>query len=389
MSWRSWSSRRRLVWVVSALVVSHLPAQEPQVTRVCAGGDMMLGSNLPPRGGAPPEVSAPSAGELLALVAPLAPMFADAHVAVLNVEGAIGEGVASRKCSPSSTSCWAFRQPVASAAAYRQVAPQGVVVGTVANNHALDAGPAGWRATAGHLRDAGVAVAGMDSLPTMIAVPSGDSVAVLAFSTFAAGPDARNLAAVRRHVARAVERTPLVVVSVHHGAEGRGAQRTADRVETYLGENRGNPIAFATAAVDAGASLVIGHGPHVLRAGEWRGDALVLYSLGNLLTNGPFGVGEPNGRGAVVCADLRADGRVTGGVVRSTRQTKPGLLSADAEARAAVLIDSLGRLDFPVSGLRVEPSGSFRRAAPPPLADTVPPAPSAVGRSPRDRRGPR
>ena len=35
-----------------------------------------------------------------------------------------------------------------------------------------------------------------------------------------------------------------------------------------------------------GATLVLGHGPHVLRAIEWRGNRLVAYSLGNLLTYG-------------------------------------------------------------------------------------------------------
>jgi Putative enzyme of poly-gamma-glutamate biosynthesis (capsule formation) len=37
------------------------------------------------------------------------------------------------------------------------------------------------------------------------------------------------------------------------------------REEIYLGEDRGNPEAFAHMAIDAGASLVIASGPHVLR----------------------------------------------------------------------------------------------------------------------------
>jgi len=340
-----------------SLTASTLVAQATRPIRVCAGGDMMLGSNLPPRGGAPPEVAAPGEADLLRLVAPLTPLFDGADIAVLNVEGAIGAGPAPAKCSPTSTSCWAFRQPIAAARAYRAVAPGAVVVGGIANNHALDAGGEGFRQTAAHLRQAGVLVTGADSLPTMVPVAGGDSVAVLAFSTFAAGPNARDLAAVRRHVARAAARTPRVVVSVHHGAEGRGAQRTADRPETYLGENRGNPVAFARTAVEAGASLVIGHGPHVLRAAEWRGDALVLYSLGNLLTNGPFSVAEPNGRGAVACAEIAPTGHIVGGRIHSTRQVRPGALIADPEARAAWLIDSLGRLDFPSSGVRMDRDG--------------------------------
>lgn len=354
---------RPLCAAAALLIASSVLAQSPRAILVCGGGDMMLGSNLPPRGGAPPEVAAPSAEGLQALVAPLVPLFEGADLAVLNVEGAIGEGPASRKCDPRSTSCWAFRQPIAAARAYRAVAPGATVIGGIANNHAMDAGVDGFRQTATHLRAAGVLVTGADSLPTMVPLPEGDSVAVLAFSTFAAGPNARDLAAVRRHVARAAARTRRVVVAVHHGAEGRGAQRTADRVETYLGEDRGNPVAFARTAVEAGASLVIGHGPHVLRGAEWRGDALVFYSLGNLLTNGPFGVADPNGRGAVACAEIAPNGRVERGSIRSTRQVRPGALIADPEARAAWLIDSLGRLDFPTTGARVAPSGEITRPA--------------------------
>ncbi|HWO87776.1 MAG TPA: CapA family protein [Gemmatimonadales bacterium] len=336
------------------------PARRGTVT-ICAGGDVMLGSNIPDRGGAPPERPGPSAAELELLVAPLRPLLAHANVVLLNVEGAIGSGPAPRKCALRSTNCWAFRQPVAAARALRSVAPHAAVVGNVANNHAMDAGEEGFRLTAQHLAEAGVFVTGNDTLPTIVPVRDGDTIAVLGFSTFQAGPDARDLAAVRRHVARAAARHRRVVVTVHNGAEGFGAQRTADRQELYLGEDRGNPVAFARTAVEAGALLVVGHGPHVLRAAEWRGDALVFYSLGNLLTNGPFSVREPNGRGAIACAELPDSGPVVSGRVWSTRQVRAGQLVADHEARAARLMDSLGRLDFPTSGARVGMDGAMAR----------------------------
>jgi len=357
---------------LAALVIAPpaLAQDQGATVRVCAGGDMMLGSNLQRTGGAPPERPAPDLAAMQSLVAPLVPLFADAHLAILNVEGAIGSGPAPRKCSATSTSCYAFRQPVEAAQAFRAVAPQAAVVGGIANNHAMDAGLAGWRQTATHLTAAGVFVTGADTLPTMIPVAEGDSVAVLAFSTFSAGPNARDLAAVHRHVARAAARTRRVVVAVHHGAEGPGAQRTADRVETAFGENRGNPVAFARTAVDAGASLVVGHGPHVLRAAEWRGNALVFYSLGNLLTNGSFSVSGPSGRGAVACADITSEGRAERGLVRSTRQPRAGQLIEDPEGRGAWLIDSLGQLDFPTTAARVGRDGQILRPQlpEPPLA---------------------
>ena len=52
---------------------------------------------------------------------------------------------------------------------------------------------------------------------------------------------------------------------MHAGAEGSAADHVTGQEETYLGEDRGNPEAFAHMAIDAGASLVIASGPHVLR----------------------------------------------------------------------------------------------------------------------------
>jgi hypothetical protein len=120
--------------------------------------------------------------------------------------------------------------------------------------------------------------------------------------------------------------------------------------------------AFAHSAVESGASLVIGHGPHALRAAEWRGDALIFYSSGNLLTYGPFNQREPNNRGAIACAAIDAAGRVADAVLRPTWQVPPGLVSLDLTGRGAVLVDSLSRLDFPETGGRVLDDGAVVRA---------------------------
>ncbi len=119
---------------------------------------------------------------------------------------------------------------------------------------------------------------------------------------------------------------------MHLGAEGRDAQRTRDAPERFLGIDRGNPVAFAEAAVRGGAALVIGHGPHVLRAVEWRDrGALIAYSLGNLLTYGPFRLREPANRGAVLCATIDRNGRARDAELRPTMQLAPGVLRRDAQ----------------------------------------------------------
>lgn len=323
--------------------------------RVCAGGDVTLGSNLDTtwvhrasRWAHRRIVPVPDPYRLLA---PLAPLVSGADVVLVNLEGAIGRGPAWTKCRAGGADCFALRMPVATAAALREVDPAGAVVANLANNHSHDAGRAGLDTTIHLLTEAGVAVTGVDTLATPVALPEGDTIAFLGFTTSGL-TDARHLDLVRRAVARAVARWPRLVVTMHIGAEGPDAQRTRDTMETYLDEQRGNPVAFAHAAADAGARLIVGHGPHVVRAAEWYHGALILYSLGNLVTYGPFSLQEPLDRGALLCASLDASGEVTSAQLVPTKQRFPGRLSADRSSRAVWLADSLSRLDFPRTAAR-------------------------------------
>jgi hypothetical protein len=333
--------------------------------RVCAGGDVTLGTNLFPEWAkvarAKMRAKYQRGDDPATLLTPLRPLLRGADVVLLNVESAIGEGPAPLKCGPTSTNCFAFRSPPSSASALRAVAPMSVVVGNLANNHANDAGRSGQDSTVAALSAAGVLVTGDDTLATAVVTPARDTIGVLGFYTSRDTPDARDTAAVFRHVARAVEQYPVVIVTMHLGAEGRLAQNTRDTSELYLGIDRGNPIAFADAAVRGGAALVVGHGPHVLRAMEWRQrGALIAYSLGNLLTYGPFVLKEPLNRAAVLCATIDRAGRVTAATLRPTMQRAPGVLNADRTARAVALVDSLGRRDFPETGARVGKGGVVR-----------------------------
>jgi hypothetical protein len=334
--------------------------------KLCAGGDVTLGTNLDPtwarhaadtlwrQFGLRPEPDS--------LVRALRPLLAGADVILLNVEGAIGAGAVAPKCGPRSKNCFAFRQPKSAAGALRSLADSGAaVVGNIANNHSRDAGDDGRDSTVAYLDAAGVYVTGRDTLATAVPLPSGDTIGILGFYTDTTAPDARDLAAVRRHVARAVEKYGTVIVTMHLGAEGVTAQRTRNATEKFLDLDRGNPVGFASAAFAGGATLVIGHGPHVLRAAEWRGDRLVFYSLGNLLTYGPFRLREPTNRGAVACTTIDAPKHVARAELRPTMQRWTGVLESDSTRRAFILIDSLSRLDFPTSGVRVDAAGEIGR----------------------------
>lgn len=336
------------------------PLQRP--LRVCAGGDVTLGTNLDTawatRAQRRMRDTLHRSDAPASLLAPLRSLFAGADIALVNVESAIGEGPSPSKCGPTSTNCFAFRAPLSSARALRSIAPGARVVGNLANNHARDAGNAGQDSTVSALRRAGVYVSGDDTLPTLLPMRSGDTVAVLGFYTSRETPDARDTAAVRRLVARAADQYPVVLVTMHLGAEGRRAQHTADSSEIFLGIDRGNPVAFAEAAVRGGATMVIGHGPHVLRAVEWPAHgALVAYSLGNLLTYGPFVLHEPLNRAAVLCATIDTTGRVRSASLSPTMQRAAGVVTRDRSRRAFVLVNALGRADFPGSAAHVNARG--------------------------------
>jgi Bacterial capsule synthesis protein PGA_cap len=373
------SSGTRLALVAALALASLAPRdagaqrlRRARGVRVCAGGDVTLGTNLPTYAtretasiaDAPviDTIPSPWRAKPHRLLAPLRPLVKDADVLLVNVEGAIGDGETGTKCGPFSTSCFAFRMPPAAAPALRKLAGHATVVGNVANNHSRDAGLDGLDSTAAHLERAGVVVTGADTLPSIAVTAKGDTVAFLGFATSGAGtPDVRDLDAVRRHVARASERWPRLVVTMHAGAEGRDAQRTRDTTERYANGDRGNAVAFAHAAVESGADLVVGHGPHVLRAVEWRGTVPVFYSLGNLVTYGPFSNKPPIDRGAIACAVLDDKGRARSATLRATVQQWPGHVARDKSRRAYALVDSLSQLDFPRTGARVHADGAVVR----------------------------
>ena len=109
----------------------------------------------------------------------------------------------------------------------------------------------------------------------------GIRVAVIGFAPYPWAQSLTNVAAAKRLVARARKRADVVVVTMHAGGEGVAFEHVRPGTETFLGENRGNPLVFSHAVIDAGADLVVGSGPHVLRGIEWYRGRLIVYSLGN------------------------------------------------------------------------------------------------------------
>ena len=84
--------------------------------------------------------------------------------------------------------------------------------------------------------------------------------------------DAVDQAAILDAIAAARRRAAIVVVAIHSHEPSNHSDVPADFVR-----------AFAAQAIEHGASLIVGHGPHRLRGIEARPGGVILYSLGNFL----------------------------------------------------------------------------------------------------------
>ena len=152
----------------------------------------------------------------------------------------------------------------------------------------------------------------------------------------------------------------LVLVSFHGGAEGSKALHVPVGGESFYGENRGDLRAFSRAVIDAGADVVIGHGPHVLRGMEVYKGRLVAYSLCNFATYGRFNLSGNLALCAVLEATLDREGRFVAGKVLPTRQVGEGVPMRDEEGAAIDLVRTLSAEDFGATAVQVAQDGSVK-----------------------------
>ena len=106
--------------------------------------------------------------------------------------------------------------------------------------------------------------------------------------------------------------------------------------------------------VDAGADIVLGHGPHVIRAVEVYKNKFIAYSLGNFNTYGRFSLTGDKGIAPLLDIKLKSNGDFLSAKVVSVKQTKEKGLELDAENRAFQRIKKLTKLDFPEQNLKFE-----------------------------------
>ncbi len=321
------------------------PAEEPPVDetiRIAAVGDIAMGRDgFLPSGG--PEGLFAGVSDLLR-----------GDVVLGNLEQALtDEG--SSKCGEGSSNCFAFRTPPSYA---KGLAGAGFTVLSVANNHAYDYGPEGQADTVVALERARLAYTGqIGQITRLLREPV--RVAALGFGFYSTAESLLDIRRAARLVERADRRADIVLVTFHGGAEGSGASRVPQGMETYLGEQRGDLRAFSHAVVDAGADLVVGHGPHVLRGMEWYKERLIAYSLGNFVGHHTFSTDGGGGVSGVLRVALRGDGSWKKGRLAPTALLGAGAAARDPAERAHGVVRKLSRQDFGGRGMRVSPTGAL------------------------------
>jgi hypothetical protein len=186
---------------------------------------------------------------------------------------------------------------------------------------------------------------------------NGRRFALVAFAPNVGSHQLNELDHARQIVTDLAARHDIVIVSFHGGAEGEGAQKLPFARENYAGEDRGDVVEFAHTVIDAGADLVLGSGPHVLRAVELYRDRLIAYSLGNFATYYGISVNGIRGIAGILTTHLADDGRFLDARLDSTIQLRPSGPTLDPEHRAATHLRELTTTAFPQGHLAIADDG--------------------------------
>ncbi len=313
--------------------------------RIRAVGDIMLGT-LNPDGFLRPDEK----GSILKYIRP---MLLDADITLGNLEGTLCDSGTTDKCEPDSLDCYLFRMPEIYG---EDLKSAGFDFLSLANNHIGDFGAECVAKTEQVLDSMGI---GWSGRPATFASREvrGTKIAFLAFHSGGNCNSALDVETASTFVSNMKTDHDLVLVSVHGGAEGLAALSLPDTTEYYMGEDRGHLRAFAYAMVDAGADLIVGHGPHVPRAMEMYRGKLIAYSLANFATYGRFNLLAIRRFGAILDVELSPLGELINSKIISTEQKYWGVPFVDPEHRFTFLVDSLSRADIPESTLHFTNEG--------------------------------
>jgi poly-gamma-glutamate capsule biosynthesis protein CapA/YwtB (metallophosphatase superfamily) len=336
----------------SAPAAPPLPAPTHPGLTVAAVGDIMMGTDFP-------ENILPD-DDGMAFLDAVTPVLSKPDVTFGNLEGVLQDGGEPVKQCKDKRICFLFRTP-ARYARYLQLA--GFDVMSLANNHARDFGEEGRSSSMAALDSVGIHHSGREGTVASF-MANGRRVAMIAFAPNVGSNSLNDPQIGLPMVADLATKHDIVIVSFHGGAEGNGAEVLPFAREIFAGEDRGNVVEFAHAMIDAGADLVLGHGPHVVRPVELYRDRLIAYSLGNFATYYGISVEGIRGIAPILLVTLDDEGKFVEGRVEPTIQIRPAGPAPDPAKGVIKLLQSLTATAFPGGALQISDEGVLAAKAP-------------------------
>lgn len=295
---------------------------------------------------------APQTKLINTIFSPVADILQKPDLCIGNLEGVLcGKQVPSRKKGKQSFN---FRMQPAFAKIFAEA---GFDILNLANNHSLDYGQIGFAETIAHLQTAKIAISGIKDQPAKIKL-HGKNIWIVGFSTY--GHHNSILEKKQLHwIQKLKTQCDLLIVTFHAGAEGNNHTHVPKKNEYSFGENRGNVYKFAREAIDHGADLIFGHGPHVLRGIEIYQDKLIAYSLGNFAGRGCLSFSGKKHMSTILLVWLKENGCFIKGKIVPITLKPDGLPKIDTQNRSIALIKDLSEEDFPNTHPQITPEGEF------------------------------
>jgi hypothetical protein len=346
------SADPRVAWRASGAAAASPSAAAAANDRVTLSGvgDVIMGTapgGLPPRGGR-------------GFFDPVKEALA-ADLVMGNLETPLTEDSGWVKCGGGVAGCHQFYLPRSYANHLRD---GGFHLMSLANNHTQDMGPQGLRNTRAALDAVGISHTGAPNQITNVDV-KGVRVAVLGFAIYSWSQNLNDIPAAQTMVRKAASAADIVVIQMQGGAEGANQSHQRPGHEYFYDEDRGDLMKFSRAVIDAGADVIFGHGPHVMRGMEFYKGRLIAYSLGNFCGFGVLSSAGFLGVGGVLKVALRRDGSWSSGRLIATEMVRGGLVAPDPDKRALSFVNRLSREDFGPTAARISRDGTI---TPPPAS---------------------
>ncbi|MES2828575.1 MAG: CapA family protein [Bacteroidota bacterium] len=309
---------------------------------IVAVGDIMLGSAYPTKANLPKDDAKKSFKRVLD--------YLKGDIIFGNLEGCLLNSGTSKKCKDTiGNNCFAFRMPERYAGVIKAA---GFNVLSLANNHVGDFGEVGRNRTTQILDSLEITYAGLSSHPSSIFKKDSTTYGFCAFSPNENTIPITNIDSASAIVRQLKSQVDIVIVSFHGGGEGSKFEHVTRRTETFYNEDRGNVYLFAHSVIDAGADVVLGHGPHVSRAIEVYKNKFIAYSLGNFCTYGMFNLKGSNGFTPLLQLKISKQGDFLYADIQSFKQDKISGLGPDPSTNALKKIKFLTDYDFPGHSLK-------------------------------------